>query len=130
MPIGILGSLVVCTILYDLVLTRAERHRHRRRLSHRREGSLRGVRDLKVHDWLRMVVQVRYVAILAGFSSVILVMLMGQSRVFYSMSEDGLVPKSFSEVTSQVQTPWKANMLFFVFTSPFAAFLPEAASAR
>ena len=57
------------------------------------------------------------VAILAGFSSVILVMLMGQSRVFYSMSHDGLVPKIFSDVHPKFQTPWKSNMLFFVFTA-------------
>jgi len=65
-------------------------------------------------------------AILAGFSSVILVMLMGQSRVFFSMSHDGLVPKIFSEVHPKFRTPWKANMLFFVFTSAFAGFLPES----
>src|SRR6185295_19552417 len=65
-------------------------------------------------------------AILAGFSSVILVMLLGQSRVFYSMSKDGLVPKIFSEVHPKYQTPYKSNLLFFVFTSAFAAFLPES----
>jgi APA family basic amino acid/polyamine antiporter len=51
---------------------------------------------------------------------------MGQSRVFFSMSHDGLVPKIFSEVHPKYQTPWKANMLFFVFTALFAAFLPES----
>src|SRR5260370_15337597 len=65
------------------------------------------------------------VAILAGFSSVILVMLLGQSRVFYSMSEDGLVPKVFSDVHPKFKTPWKSNLLFFVFTALFGAFLPE-----
>ena len=53
-------------------------------------------------------------------------MLLGQSRVFYSMSRDGLVPKIFSEVHPTYQTPWKANLLFFVFTAAFAAFLPES----
>ena len=74
-------------------------------------------------EWLSKFVTV---AILAGFSSVILVMLMGQSRVFFSMSHDGLVPKIFSEVHPKFRTPWKANMLFFVFTSAFAGFLPES----
>ena len=64
-------------------------------------------------------------AILFGFSSVILVMLLGQSRVFYSMSEDGLVPKVFSDVHPKFRTPWKSNILFFVFTALFGAFLPE-----
>jgi APA family basic amino acid/polyamine antiporter len=65
------------------------------------------------------------VAILAGFSSVILVMLYGQSRVFFSMSQDGLVPKVFSDPHPKYKTPWKSNMLFFVFTAAFAAFIPE-----
>ncbi len=74
------------------------------------------------YEWLSKSVTV---AILAGFSSVILVMLLGQSRVFYSMSKDGLVPKVFSDVHPRFHTPYKANLLFFVFTSLFAAFLPE-----
>ena len=73
------------------------------------------------YAWLSKFVTV---AILAGFSSVILVMLLGQSRVFYSMSRDGLVPKVFSDVHPKFQTPWKSNMLFFVFTAAFAAFVP------
>jgi APA family basic amino acid/polyamine antiporter len=55
---------------------------------------------------------------------VILVMLLGQSRVFYAMSKDGLVPKVFSEVHPRYHTPWKSQMLFFVFTALFAAFVP------
>jgi APA family basic amino acid/polyamine antiporter len=55
---------------------------------------------------------------------VILVMLLGQSRVFYSMSRDGLVPKVFSDVHPRFRTPWKSNMLFFLLTAAFAAFVP------
>src|SRR5205085_7894927 len=66
------------------------------------------------YEWLSRAVTV---AILAGFSSVILVMLLGQSRVFYSMARDGLVPKIFSDVHPKFQTPWKSNMLFFFFTA-------------
>jgi APA family basic amino acid/polyamine antiporter len=62
---------------------------------------------------------------LFGFTSVILVMLMGQSRVFFSMSRDGLVPKVFSDVHPKYRTPWKSNLLFFVFVGLFAAFVPE-----
>jgi APA family basic amino acid/polyamine antiporter len=51
-------------------------------------------------------------------------MLLGQSRVFYSMSRDGLVPKIFSETHPTFRTPYKSNMLFFVFTALFAAFVP------
>jgi APA family basic amino acid/polyamine antiporter len=74
------------------------------------------------YEWLSKSVTV---AILLGFSSVILVMLLGQTRVFYSMSKDGLVPKVFSDVHPRFRTPYKSNMLFFVFTGLFAGFLPE-----
>src|SRR6185436_2001943 len=61
---------------------------------------------------------------LAGYSSVILVMLLGQSRVFFSMSKDGLLPKIFSQVHPKFRTPAKSNLLFLVFVSLFAAFVP------
>ena len=64
------------------------------------------------------------VAILAGFSSVILVMLLGQSRVFFAMSRDGLVPRVFSETHPRFGTPYKSNLIFFVFVGAFAAFVP------
>jgi APA family basic amino acid/polyamine antiporter len=64
------------------------------------------------------------VAILAGFSSVILVMLLGQSRVFFAMSRDGLVPKVFSETHPRFGTPHKSNLIFLVFVGGFAAFVP------
>jgi APA family basic amino acid/polyamine antiporter len=71
--------------------------------------------------WLQQAI---IIAILAGYSSVILVMLLGQSRVFYSMSHDGMLPKVFSEVHPKFRTPWKSNMLFMVFVGLFAAFVP------
>jgi APA family basic amino acid/polyamine antiporter len=52
-------------------------------------------------------------------------MLLGQSRVFYSMSRDGLVPKTFSDVHPKFRTPYKSNILFFLFTGVFGAFIPE-----
>jgi APA family basic amino acid/polyamine antiporter len=55
---------------------------------------------------------------------VILVMLMGQSRVFFSMSRDGLIPKFFSRVNPKTQTPISNNLFFLVFVSLFAAFVP------
>jgi APA family basic amino acid/polyamine antiporter len=51
-------------------------------------------------------------------------MLMGQSRVFYSMSHDGLLPKAFSDVHPKYRTPYKSNMILFVFVGVFAAFVP------
>jgi APA family basic amino acid/polyamine antiporter len=73
------------------------------------------------YPWLNRAI---LVAILAGYASVILVMLMGQSRVFFSMSKDGLIPKIFSSVNPKTQTPAKSNMLFMLFVSAFAAFVP------
>ena len=53
-----------------------------------------------------------------------LVMLMGQSRVFYTMSKDGLLPSFFSDIHSKFRTPWKTNLFFMVFVSLFAGFVP------
>jgi basic amino acid/polyamine antiporter, APA family len=124
MPIGILGSLAVCTVLYILfahVLTGIANVDDFRTAG--REASVAYAITKYMHgfDWLAKLVTV---AILAGFSSLILVMLMGQSRVFYSMSRDGLVPKVFSEVHTRYRTPWKSNLLFFVFVGAFAGFVP------
>jgi APA family basic amino acid/polyamine antiporter len=125
MPFGILGSLAVCTILYVLfsyVLSGMATVEDFRTAG--REASVAFVitKYMTGYAWLAPLVTV---AILAGFSSVILVMLLGQSRVFYAMSQDGLVPKIFSEVHPRFKTPWKSNMLFFLLTSAFGAFIPE-----
>jgi len=124
MPIGILGSLVVCTLLYVLFsyvlsgLAPVEEFR-----TSAREASVAAAISghMPGYEWLSKSVTV---AILFGFSSVILVMLLGQSRVFYSMSKDGLVPQVFSDVHPKFRTPYKSNMIFFVFTALFAAFIP------
>jgi basic amino acid/polyamine antiporter, APA family len=73
------------------------------------------------YGWLATAITV---AILAGFSSVILVMLLGQSRVFYSMSQDGLLPKVFADLHPTFRTPYKSNWILFVFVGAFAAFIP------
>jgi APA family basic amino acid/polyamine antiporter len=124
MPIGILGSLVICTILYVLfayVLSGVATVDDFR--STGREASVAFAISTYMHgyEWLSRGVTV---AILAGFSSVILVMLLGQSRVFYSMSHDGLVPPVFAAIHPKYRTPWKSNILFFAFTALFAAFVP------
>jgi APA family basic amino acid/polyamine antiporter len=125
MPIGILGSLVVCTVLYVLfshVLSGVATVEDFRTAGREASVTFAISKYMTGYEWLAKFVTI---AILAGFSSVILVMLMGQSRVFYSMSRDGLVPKLFSEVHPTYKTPYKANMVFFVFTALFAAFLPD-----
>ena len=124
MPIGILGSLVICTILYVLfahVLSGVATVEDFRTAGREASVSFVITKYMTGYAWLGKFVAV---AILAGFSSVILVMLLGQSRVFYTMSRDGLVPPVFSDVHPTYRTPWKSNMLFFVFTGLFAAFIP------
>ena len=133
MPIGILGSLAICTLLYILfahVMTGVTSYTTFAgkdgiapvavAIEHMGKPDAAGV----IHPdypWLNRAI---LVAILAGYSSVILVMLMGQSRVFFSMSKDGLIPKIFSSVNPKTQTPAKSNLLFMLFVSLFAAFVP------
>jgi APA family basic amino acid/polyamine antiporter len=124
MPIGILGSLVVCTILYVLfahVLSGIATVQDFRSTGREASVAFAITKYMTGYGWLAKFVTV---AILAGFSSVILVMLLGQSRVFYSMSRDGLVPKFFSDLHPAHRTPYKSNWFFFVFTALFAAFVP------
>ncbi|MBW8862289.1 MAG: amino acid permease, partial [Acidobacteria bacterium] len=126
MPIGILGSLVVCTLLYVLfshVLSGVATVEDFRTAGKEASVAFAIEKYMTGYAWLANLVTV---AILAGFSSVILVMLMGQSRVFYSMSHDGLVSKVFSEVHPRYKTPYKSNILFFFLTAAFAGFLPES----
>jgi basic amino acid/polyamine antiporter, APA family len=133
MPWGILGSLAICTILYILfahVMTGVT--------SYTTFAGKDGIAPVAVaidhmgttdaagvihpdYPWLNRAI---IVAILAGYASVILVMLMGQSRVFFSMSKDGLIPRIFSTVNPKTQTPAKNNLLFMLFVSLFAAFVP------
>lgn len=126
MPIGILGSLVVCTILYILfghVLTGVANWQDFVDPEKGREASVAYTISAYMpgYEWLATAVTV---AILAGFSSVILVMLMGQSRVFFTMSNDGLIPSVFGEVHPRFKTPYKANAILFFFVGAFAAFVP------
>ncbi|RYD52689.1 MAG: amino acid permease [Sphingobacteriales bacterium] len=124
MPIGILGSLVVCTILYILfshVLTGMAPVEFFRTTGKEASVAAAITTFMPGYGWLGQLVTV---AILAGFTSVILVMLLGQSRVFYSMSRDGLMPTVFSQLHPKFQTPYKANLIILVLVGAFAAFVP------
>jgi len=124
MPIGIMGSLAVCTVLYILfghVLTGVGNWQEFAMAGKEASVVYTIQHHMPGYEWLAPLVTV---AILAGFSSVILVMLLGQSRVFYSMANDGLLPKLFSELHPKFRTPYKSNMVLFVFVGLFAAFIP------
>jgi APA family basic amino acid/polyamine antiporter len=120
MMIGILGSLAICTVIYIAfagVLTGLVHY-------DQMKGDAAPVNTAigqTPFPWLRSLVTL---GVIAGFSTVILVLLLGQSRVFYSMSQDGLLPGFFSKIHPTWKTPYRSNLFFMVFTSAFAGFLP------
>jgi basic amino acid/polyamine antiporter, APA family len=126
MPIGILGSLAICTLLFVLfshVLTGMANWQEFK-IAGKEASVVYAINKYMIgYEWLATLITV---AILAGFTSVILVMLMGQSRVFFSMSKDGLVPKVFSDLHPKFRTPYKSNLILFLCVLPFAGFLPES----
>ncbi|MGH9531833.1 MAG: amino acid permease, partial [Terriglobales bacterium] len=119
MPIGILGSLAICTILYIVVSGLLTATVHYSRLNVGAPVSL-AIRETGV-QWGSYIVNA---GALAGLSTVMLVMLLGQSRVFYSMSRDGLLPKWAGEVHPRFRTPWKSTALVGMFVAVFAAVVP------
>ncbi|HTR16490.1 MAG TPA: amino acid permease [Acetobacteraceae bacterium] len=120
LPIGILGSLAICTVLYvafALVLTGIVNY-------HAMLGDAAPVAtaiDRTPFPALKVAVKL---GIILGFTSVILVLLLGQSRVFYAMARDGLLPRLFAEVHPRWHTPYLSSLLFMVFTGLLAGFLP------
>ena len=120
MPIGILGSLAICTVIYiivSLVLTGL--------LPYPELATPKPVATALEHypalGWLKLLVEL---GAIAGLSSVILVMLMGQPRIFLSMSNDGLLPKLFAKVHPKFQTPYLGTIIVGVFAAMLAGFLP------
>jgi APA family basic amino acid/polyamine antiporter len=119
MPIGILGSLVICTVLYILV-----------------SGVLTGLvkyDTLNVPDPIAVGIDqtgVRWGSLLVkigaicGLSSTMVVMLLGQSRVFFSMSRDGLLPKWASAVHTRFRTPYISSIFVGIFVAIFASIIP------
>ena len=119
MPIGILGSLVVCTILYilvSLVLTGLVSYK-----TLNVSAPVALAIDATGVGWGSMLVKVGAVF---GLATVMLVMLLGQSRVFYSMSKDGLLPKWASAIHPKFRTPWITTIVFGTFAAIMPAFLP------
>jgi APA family basic amino acid/polyamine antiporter len=120
MPIGIIGSLAICTLLYVLfawVMTGL------RPYTAFKDSAAPVAVAIAATPYTWLATGVKF-AIVCGYTSVILVMLLGQSRVFFSMSRDGLLPKLFSAVHHKFRTPWRSNLLFLVFVSLFSGFAP------
>lgn len=133
MPIGIIGSLVVCTLLYVVfahVMTGVVNYRTflgqdgiapvALAINHMGEASAAGV-VTPAYPWLNRAV---IVAILFGYCSVIMLLLMSQSRIFMTMSRDGLLPRAFSDIHPRFRTPLRNNAIFMVVVGTLAAFIP------
>ena len=133
MPIGILMSLLVCTVLYILfahVMTGVAHYTDFAgqqgiapvavAIDHMGVADATGV-ITPAYPWLNRAI---VMAILFGYCSVIMVTLLGQSRVFFSMSKDGLLPPFFSKIHPKFRTPAHSNLLFMVIVSVMAAFIP------
>jgi APA family basic amino acid/polyamine antiporter len=119
MPIGIIGSLVVCTLLFvgfAWVLTGVVNYKE---LTVDSPVSL-AVDRMQI-GWLGLLMKI---GVLCGLTSVMLVMLLGQSRVFFSMSRDGLLWPAFSKLHPKFRTPYMSNVMLMVFCGVFASFFP------
>ena len=116
MPIGIIGSLIVCTILYIVVSAIATGVVPYQQLNVPDPIALAA--DRAGMGWMGTVIKL---GAIAGLSSVILVMLYGQSRVFFAMSRDGLLPPFIQNVHPRFRTPWITSIITGVVVAFFAA---------
>jgi APA family basic amino acid/polyamine antiporter len=125
MPIGIIGSLLVCTVLYILVSGIATGA-----MSYTQLDVPDPIAVVADHVGLGWMSQLIKLGAIAGLSSVILVMLLGQSRVFYSMARDGLLPQFVNKVHPKFQTPYVTSIVTGIAVAIAAGFLTirEAAS--
>ena len=120
MPIGILGSLIICTVLYiafGFVLTGLVNYKDLHNDAH---PVVTAINQTPFH-WLRTATTL---GVIGGFTTVMLVMLLGQSRVFYAMSRDGLLPKVFSALHPEWKTPWISNLIFMAGTGLLGGLVP------
>ena len=119
MPVGILGSLTVCTILYIVVSGLLTATVHYSRLNIGAPVSL-AIRETGV-KWGSYIVNA---GALAGLSTVMLVMMLGQSRVFYSMAHDGLLWKWAGDIHPKFRTPWKSTLVTGLGAALFGSLVP------
>ncbi len=107
MPIGILGSLGICTVLYIAVVLVLTGLTPFRQLNVPDPLAL-AIDSTSARVWLSPIVKI---GALLGTTAVILVMMLGQTRVFYSMAHDGLLPKAFGHIHARFRTPYKSTAL-------------------
>jgi APA family basic amino acid/polyamine antiporter len=116
MPIGIIGSLLICTVLYILVSAIATGVVPYTQLDV--PDPIAVAADRAGLGWMGRLIKL---GAIAGLSSVILVMLLGQSRVFYSMARDGLLPPVVSQVHPRFRTPWITSIITGIVVAFFSA---------
>jgi APA family basic amino acid/polyamine antiporter len=123
MPIGIIGSLLVCTVLYILVSGIATGVVPFTQLDVPDPIAVAADRAGLAWRWngISLIALIIKLGAIAGLSSVILVMLLGQSRVFYSMARDGLLPPIVSQVHPRFRTPWITSIVTGLAVAVFAA---------
>ena len=122
MPVGILGSLAICTVLFitiSLVLTGMSKYTELNNSA----PVVNALQAAGAPMALRFVVEI---AAIAGLSSVILVMLLGQPRIFFSMANDGLLPPVFAKVHPRFKTPYVTTILTGAVSAVFAGLVPLA----
>ena len=119
LPIGIMTSLAICTVLYILFAFVMVGLVNYKELDVAAPVAL--AIDKTPYVWLNIAVKL---AVLAGFTSVMLILFLGQSRIFYAMSCDGLLPPIFSKLHSRWHTPWISNLILMCFVGLFSAFAP------
>lgn len=119
LPIGILGSLIICTVLYVLFALVMVGLVSYEELNVSAPVAI--AIDKTPYWWLKGIVKL---AIIFGLSSVILVMLLAQSRIFYTMARDGFLPPLFSSIHPKYLTPWKSNIVLMIFVGAVASFAP------
>ena len=118
MPIGILGSLIICTVLYILtsaVLVGIVPYTDLNDPA----PIAKAVNQIGL-GWFATLVKI---GAIAGLSSVMLVLLYGQTRIFYTMARDGLIPPVFSKVHPKFKTPWINTLIVGVLACGFAGFM-------
>jgi basic amino acid/polyamine antiporter, APA family len=123
MPIGIIGSLLICTVLYILVSAIATGVVPFTELDVPDPIAVAADRAGLAWRWhgVSLIAIIIKLGAIAGLSSVILVMLLGQSRVFYSMGRDGLLPPVVSRVHPRFRTPWMTSIITGLAVAVFAA---------
>jgi APA family basic amino acid/polyamine antiporter len=121
MPIGMLGSLAFCTILYILMALVMTGLAHYTELDVAHPVSVALSKAGPGLAWLNVLVDI---GATAGLASVVLVMLMGQPRIFYAMARDGLLPAVFGKVHPKFQTPYVTTILTGVVAAAIAGIFP------